>query len=47
MFVVLNYVFFFSTKKLHEEMKDKESVLDVKEEKLAMEGMFISATGFV
>lgn len=31
---------FFSSKKSHEDTKDKEPVLDVKEEKSGMEGMY-------
>jgi hypothetical protein len=31
---------FFSSKKSHEDSKDKEPVLDVKEEKSGMEGMY-------
>lgn len=32
---------FFSSKKSHEDTKDKEPVLDIKEEKLGMEGKYI------
>jgi len=31
---------FFSSKKSHEDTKDKEPALDVKEEKSGMEGMY-------
>jgi hypothetical protein len=35
-------VFFSSTKKLHEDVKDKEPVTDVKEEKSGVEGVYAS-----
>jgi hypothetical protein len=44
---VLICVFFSSTKKLHEDTKDKEPVLDVKEEKPGVEGVYASAPSFV
>jgi len=40
-FIVLNHVYpFFSSKKSHEDTKDKEPAIEVKEEKSGIEGMY-------